>query len=235
MLADKVSLQENAKNNTVFTIVIGTSNSIGPVIGGYLTTLTWRWVFILNIPLYAIGLVILHLVTRPLLAGPQDIHKNGTDSSGDLLRSATLRRRLSTVDSGGQIFFLGGIGLLVLALTWAGSSYPWIDAKVIGPLVCGAVLSIAFVVWEYLLAPGRALSLCLQYQKAMIPTSLIWSRNGGVLFYINLITGMAMYAVFYFAGLYFTIADGFESGKAGASLTFYLPGLAGEAASPFPF
>lgn len=34
ILADKVSLKENSKNNTIFVFVSGVSYSIGPVIGG---------------------------------------------------------------------------------------------------------------------------------------------------------------------------------------------------------
>jgi hypothetical protein len=37
-----------------------------------------------------------------------------------------------------------------------------------------------------------------------------------------------MYAVFYFVDLYFTIVQEFDSGKAGASLIYYTPGLGGE-------
>ncbi|KAK5172735.1 uncharacterized protein LTR77_002855 [Saxophila tyrrhenica] len=225
ILADKVSLQQNAKNNTVFTVVIGVAYSIGPVVGGYLTAVTWRWVFIINIPLSVVGIVLLHFVTRPLLLGPQAIKKDERETSEQVSRSANFTKRLSTIDFGGQVLFLFGIGLLVLALTWGGSYYPWSDAQVIGPLVSGAVLTIAFVFWEYLLVPGKALSIRLPHQRAMIPIRLLWARNGGVLTYINFITGMAMYAVFYFAGLYFTIARGFESDKAGTSLLYYLPGL----------
>ena len=36
-----------------------------------------------------------------------------------------------------------------------------------------------------------------------------------------------MYAVFYFAALYFIVKD-FDPDEAGVSLVFYLPGLAGE-------
>lgn len=34
ILADKVTLEENAKNNTLFTIVSGSTYAIGPLIGG---------------------------------------------------------------------------------------------------------------------------------------------------------------------------------------------------------
>ena len=42
VLADKVSLEENAKNNTVFALVGGISYSVGPVIGGYLTSVRFQ-------------------------------------------------------------------------------------------------------------------------------------------------------------------------------------------------
>jgi MFS family permease len=34
ILADKVSLKDNAKNNTIFVMVSGIGYSVGPVIGG---------------------------------------------------------------------------------------------------------------------------------------------------------------------------------------------------------
>ena len=86
--------------------------------------------------------------------------------------------------------FLLGMGLLVLALTWAGSYYPWSDAKVIAPLVIGAVLLVIFLIYEYLLLPGHLLSEKFPLQQAMIPLKLIWTRNAGLLMYINFITGM---------------------------------------------
>jgi len=46
-LADKVTLKENAVNNTLFTVVAGVAYGIGPVVGGYLTEVTWRWCFII--------------------------------------------------------------------------------------------------------------------------------------------------------------------------------------------
>ena len=37
VLSDKVSLKENATNNTLFALLSGLSVGVGPVIGGYLT------------------------------------------------------------------------------------------------------------------------------------------------------------------------------------------------------
>ena len=80
--------------------------------------------------------------------------------------------------------------LFVLALTWAGAYAPWSDVKVIAPLVIGAALMLVFLVWEYLLLPGRWLSDSFPLQSAMIPLKLLWTRNAGLLMYINLVSSM---------------------------------------------
>ena len=122
VLADKVSLEENAKNTTVFTIVAGVAYGVGPVIGGYLTQVTWRWCFIINVPIGVIALLLAHFVLRPELLGPQRITR--TDGLDEPEMPSTFTKRLSTIDFGGQFLFLFGMGLLVLALTWGGSYYP---------------------------------------------------------------------------------------------------------------
>ncbi|TVY40815.1 Efflux pump [Lachnellula subtilissima] len=215
ILADKVSLKENARNNTTFTIVAGIGYGVGPVIGGYLTQASWRWCFIINVPLGILGLALAHFVLRPELLGPQKVTR--TNGPTDVEVSQTFRAKVATIDFVGQFLFLFGIGLLVLSLTWAGSSFPWSDVKVLTPLIVGCVLTVAFIAWEYLMLPGSTLSLSFPTQKAMIPFNLVCSRNAGVLMYINFVTGMAMYAVFYFVGLYFALVKQFESGKSGGA------------------
>lgn len=165
----------------------GVGFSVGPVIGGYLTSASWRWCFIINLPLCVIGLIVAHIVIRPVLLGPQDLVRH--EDMSRVSSSDRFVKRLSTVDFGGQLLFLFGMGLLVLALTWAGAYAQWSDAKVIAPLVIGAVLMLVFFGWEYLLSPGRWLSEKLPLQSAMIPLKLLWTRNAGLLSYINLITG----------------------------------------------
>lgn len=223
VLADKVSLEENAKNNTIFTIVGGVGYGVGPVLGGYLTQVNWRWCFIINIPIGVLGLVAAHFVLRPELLGPQKITRVDNDSKEEV--SQTFKKRLLTIDYGGQVLFLFGLGLLVLALTWAGSYYPWTDVKVLAPLICSVVLIIAFFAWEYFMLPGNALSRRNPTRKAMIPFRLLFRRNVWILLYINFLTGMAMYAVFYFVDLYFALVKNFESGKAGINLLYYMPGI----------
>ncbi|KAG0645371.1 Efflux pump FUS6 [Hyphodiscus hymeniophilus] len=226
ILADKVSLAENAKNKSLFTLVSGVGYGIGPVIGGYLTQVSWRWCFIINIPIGVAGIIIVHFVLRPVLLGPQEITRTDGTADSQISPGSTFIARLSTFDLGGQFLFLFGLGLLILALTWAGSYYPWHDVKVIVPLTTGLVLLLAFIRWEYLMIPGSFLANRYPHRQAMIPLKLLCTRNVGILIYINLITGMAMYAVFYFVDLYFALVLSYPSGKAGQNLLYYLPGLA---------
>ncbi|OBT51566.1 hypothetical protein VE04_08386 [Pseudogymnoascus sp. 24MN13] len=196
ILADKVTLEENAKNNTIFTIVGGVGYGIGPVVGGYLTQ----------------------------LLGPQEIKR--VDGVTDVNIEQTFKARLLTIDYGGQILFLFGLGLLVLALTWAGSSYDWNSVQILAPLIIGVALLAAFIVWEYLMLPGHFLSRRNPTRKAMLPFKLLVARNVSILMYISFLTGMAMYAVFYFVDLYFALVHGKDSGESGVNLLYYLPGLA---------
>jgi MFS family permease len=225
VLADKVSLKENAKNNTLFTIVAGVGYGLGPVLGGYLTEANWRFCFVINIPLGVVGLLLIHFVLRRELVGPQAIIRN--DGSSDVEEN-TFANSIRTFDFGGQFLFLFGLGLLILALTWGGSYYPWSSVKVIAPLAIALVLIVLFLLWEYLMIPGKLLATQFPTQKAMIPFRLICRRNASILMYINFITGMCMYAVFYFVGVYFSIVQSFGPGKSGTSLIYYLPGLAGK-------
>jgi hypothetical protein len=90
----------------------------------------------------------------------------------------------------GQIFFLFGLGLLVLGLTWGGASYPWHDARVVTTLVAGSILSVCFIIWQYLMAPGKYVSRKFPLQRPVLPWVLLSQRNMYLLFYINFATGM---------------------------------------------
>lgn len=150
--------------------------------------LTMGRCFIINIPISVVGLVFTHFLARPVMLGPQDLP--GQDGTTQLSRSASFLKRVRTIDFGGQFLFLFGMGLFVLALTWAGAYYPWGDVRVLAPLIVGSVLLVAFLGWEYLFLPGRIFARKYPHQHPMIPLNLLWTRNAGLLMYINFITGM---------------------------------------------
>ncbi|KAI1649629.1 MFS general substrate transporter [Daldinia loculata] len=222
ILADKVSLEENAKNWSLFSLVGGLCYGLGPVIGGYLTAANWRWCFGINLPIAFVGILVIFFFLRNDLLGPQPIPELDESGTGHRERFA---RRIMTLDIGGQLLFLFGFGLIILALTWGGATYDWNHPAVLVPLIVGTLIACAWLYYEYSMAPGGALSLKLSTQRPMLPWNVMKNRNIGLLSYVNFATGMAMYSVLYFVDIYFTIVKGFLSDKAGVQLLYYTPGL----------
>ncbi|KAJ5676180.1 Major facilitator superfamily domain general substrate transporter [Penicillium macrosclerotiorum] len=222
ILADRVSLSEYALNWTIFALVSGVSFSIGPVIGGYLTQASWRWCFAINLPIAFIAMIVVFFILRKELQGPQDILQSEERTNSRIGRFVA---RISTLDFGGQMLFLWGFGLLILALTWGGGNYSWSSAAVLAPIVVGGILSIGWVFYERCMAPGAVLSRIFPRQKAMMPWELLSQRDVGLLFLINFSIGIAMFAVMYFMDLYFALVEGKSSGSAGLALLYFLPGL----------
>jgi MFS family permease len=193
ILADKVSLEENARNGSLFTITAGTMYGIGPVIGGYLTSSNWRWCFAINLPVCLAAIILIFLLLRKELLGPQAMP--AVDGTVEGSRRARFATRLMTIDVGGQLLFLFGFGLIVLALTWAGATYSWGSVYVLAPLCIGFVLVGAFGFYEKLMAPEGFLSRKWPLQNAMVPWELLANRDMGLMFYITCCTGAAMYSV----------------------------------------
>jgi MFS family permease len=197
ILVDGVTLKENAKNWAIFAIVSGVSYIIGPVVGGYLSSTNWRWCFGINLPIGAVALLAIFLVLRKELLGPQPIPELGEMVGSS--RRTKFAARLQTIDIGGQVLFLLGFGLIVLALTWGGVTYAWDSAPVLVSLMVGVLLSTAFFIWERMLSPGRILSSKLPKQRPMIPWAMVTNRDVGIIFYNEIATGMALFSV----GMYF--------------------------------
>lgn len=225
ILADKVSLAEYALNWTIFALLSGVAFGIGPVIGGYLTTASWRWCFAINLPIGVIAMIVIFVILRKDLQGPQPLPNfEGQDIS---TRPARFLVRLSTIDYGGQLLFLWGFGLLILALTWAGGTYAWDSAAVLATIIIGGTLSISWLFYERCMMPGSIMARILPRQKAMLPWELLRQRDIGLLFLINFSTGVGMFAVMYFMDLYFALVEKKSSSQAGIALLYYLPGLGG--------
>ncbi|OAA59261.1 Major facilitator superfamily domain, general substrate transporter [Cordyceps fumosorosea ARSEF 2679] len=223
VLADSVSLEESAKSWAILSIVGGVSYGLGPVIGGFLTKVNWRWCFAINLPIGVFSLVVVLLVLRRHLLGPQPIPE--LDETHETGRRTRFLARLKTVDLGGQLLFIAGFGLLILGLTWGGAAHPWSSPAVIGPLVAGAVLLAAFVLWERLLEPGHPLADRLPRQRPMIPWALLSTRDMALLFCVECATGAATFSVLYFGSTFFVRVQGHGADRAGLQLLCFVPGL----------
>ncbi|KAM5456451.1 hypothetical protein McanMca71_005545 [Microsporum canis] len=217
ILADKVSLKDNAKNSTIFQFVAGLSYSVGPIIGGYLTNSNWRYCFVLTIPVAFFAHFIIYFLLRNELVQGSHFIKGS--------RRSSFLPGLATIDIGGTLLFVFGVGLLILGTAWGGVTYPWTHAAVLTPLVIGSILFILFFAYEYLLEPGRIVGRLLPQQSPMIPSDIIRNRDTIVLAIIEFATGAVMFSVFYFISIYFTLVEGYEAGRSGLQLLYYIPGI----------
>jgi EmrB/QacA subfamily drug resistance transporter len=103
-----------------WTAVGGLSAAAGPVIGGLLVALSWRWVFLVNVP---VGLLALAVGWRrlPRVEG----------------------HPVPRPDALGALLVTGGVGALVLGLV-KGGSWGWGDGRTLAALGIGVLALVAF-------------------------------------------------------------------------------------------
>ncbi len=121
---------QGRERGTAFGIwgaITGLAVAIGPVVGGALTTgLSWRWIFLVNVPIGVVAVAI-------------------TVMQVEESRQPGARRP----DYIGVVTFSGALGALVYALI-KGNAKGWGSTEIVACLLGSAVLLIAFVVAEVL-------------------------------------------------------------------------------------
>lgn len=109
-----------------YTMNFTFSAIVGPVIGGvFVDVSSWRWIFLINVPL---GLFAAWI-----------IHRNLT------FRLPVREHRLDIV---GAFVLVVAVTSLILGLALGGDAAPWTSGRVVGLLVIAAVGAVGFVAWE---------------------------------------------------------------------------------------
>jgi hypothetical protein len=83
-----------------------------------------------------------------------------------------------------------------------------------------------FFVYEYFLENG-VFGRIFPAQKPMLPYSMFKKIDTLWLTVLQFAAGAAMYSVFYYVGIYFTVVEAYSASKAGVQLLYYIPGLGG--------
>jgi MFS family permease len=116
--------RERGKYQGMVAIVQALGSIGGPLVGGFITAhLGWRWAFYVNIP---VGLVCLVWC-------------------GLLLKVPTARRGKVVIDWLGITLMTAMISAVVMAATWAGSTYAWGSWQILALAAVSVVLLVAFV------------------------------------------------------------------------------------------
>jgi EmrB/QacA subfamily drug resistance transporter len=108
--------------------VFAASSILGPAVGGFIVdNASWRWVFLVNLPVGGIALVVIS-ITMPRRA-PRAAHPHPIDWLGAGVLAA-------------------GVASLLMGLVWGGKDYPWTSGHVIGALALAVALLVAFAFVE---------------------------------------------------------------------------------------
>lgn len=137
-VGDVVSPRERPRYQGLFTGTFALASVGGPLLGGIITqTLSWRWVFYVNLP---IGILAMIMIMAGLKK-PNTPRANPIDYAGAGLLAAT-----TTV--------------LLLLLAWGGREFPWASAETAGMAALTLVLGALFI-WRELRAADPLIRLSL--------------------------------------------------------------------------
>jgi EmrB/QacA subfamily drug resistance transporter len=126
IVGDIVSPRERGRYQGYFGAVFGLASVAGPLVGGFLVdSVSWRWVFYVNLP---IGAFALAAVAVTLHTPTERVHHE--------------------IDYRGAVLIGAAATCLILVTTWGGTQYSWTSPTIIGLAVGGVVLLAMFVAAE---------------------------------------------------------------------------------------
>ncbi|QCQ89769.1 MDR family MFS transporter [Rhodococcus sp. SGAir0479] len=155
---DIYTVAERAKVQGYIASVWGVSAVLGPTLGGLFSEyLSWRWIFLVNIPLCAVA-------------------------AWMLLRNFREERtaRRARIDYPGAVLLTAGAALMILGLLEGGQAWAWASPAGIGVFVAGAALLVAFVFVERR-AADPILPLYMLTRRVLVASSLVSLSVGAIL------------------------------------------------------
>ncbi|KAF4808092.1 Efflux pump FUS6 [Colletotrichum siamense] len=156
VVSDLVSVRYRGKYMAIMLAAYLLGATSGPLLGGALVQSgAWRWVFWLPVPFGAASLLVLAVCLK----------------GGVKKANHSRRERLRRVDYGGNVLLTAATGTTLFAITYAGSEYPWSDARIVAALTAGTLGLGVFLLLERYLARSNTV-------EPVIPLRLLTHRVG---------------------------------------------------------
>ena len=122
-IGDVVPPRDRGRYQGIFGAVFGLASVIGPLLGGFFTTtLTWRWIFYVNLP---IGVAAFAVLAATLPSRQDEAHHR--------------------IDYLGAAVLAGALTALVLTCTLGGTDYAWGSPQIVVLGLVALVLVVTFV------------------------------------------------------------------------------------------
>ncbi|MBT3150786.1 MFS transporter [Streptomyces sp. CHD11] len=190
IVGDLVPPRERGRYQGLFGAVFGTTSVLGPLLGGVFTQhWSWRWVFYINVP---VGIVALAVIAA-VLHIPRRSAKHVIDYLGTFLIASVATS-------------------LVLVASLGGTTWAWSSPLIIGLVVLGAVLIVAFVAVERRAA------------EPVLPLKLFGVRTFSLAAVISFIVGFAMFGALTYLPTFLQVVHGITPTMSGVHM---LPMVAG--------
>ena len=191
IIGELYGLERRARMQGYISSVWGLASLMGPWAGGVLTDhVSWRWVFYINLPFGAVAMALIAAA----------------------LTGAAKPARRPVVDGVGVGLFAAGVSALLLGIVEAGRVGSWSRPDVVGLLVLGVLVLVAFVVVEQ-----RAV-------EPIVPLRLFKNRMVLAAVVTRFLAGMAMFGALSFVPLFLQSVTGASATGAGLVLTPFVLG-----------
>ncbi|KAI9767505.1 MAG: hypothetical protein M1835_007033 [Candelina submexicana] len=150
----------------------------------------WRWFYYLSIICAGSSLLLFILFYFP-------------PNFRQLHRKTTKRAELEKLDYVGLIMFTGGLIILLLGLSWGGTSYSWTSGHVLGTIITGVVALLAFAFYgiahdapleDRMVTLKQSVETFAPLKQTFLPLDLLKNRN-----YIAVLVTSSVATMIYFS------------------------------------
>lgn len=186
ILASRCSSEERARLQIYYNVAYGAAAGLGPLLGGFLATISWRWAFLVILPFCAaVGLAL----WGQLKSGTEAVSVEPFDSRGTVLLTVGLTVLLLGIERP-NLWALIPIGLALMAVfvwharTSPGSLIPWtvLGNRII--VACSLLgLIVGFIQFSYLTyLPALSLKADPNLNSGLVamPLTILWVTLGAI-------------------------------------------------------
>ncbi|KAF2836619.1 MFS general substrate transporter [Patellaria atrata CBS 101060] len=166
-------------------LVWGMGAILGPIVGGSLELVSWRWAFYINL-FFAIPLFPAYIFTIP---------------SSQPAPHLSIKQKLVTFDWIGALLSTGSLLTFIVATNFGGLEYRWNSGPIIALYAVSGVLFLTFAIQQ-------TFTIFTTPDSRMFPVHLLRNREVVLLFIIHACGGTISYVPVYFVPLYFQFTRG---------------------------